>query len=174
MPSARPRSAIGTSRWGSSPTTTSCAAGNPSRSAAVRRASSDGLPTTCRRQPVSDLIIAEIAREVPNARPPATAKNGVCEQLYSSAPSQTAWHAASSAGMVNSGNQPASTASADAPATGATTSSPASRSGSASPGPPSTMTRWWPARSRTRTALLAGVSIASSGSANPSSRMIRA
>ena len=31
---------------------------------------------------------------------PATAKNGVCEQLYSSAPSQMAWHAASSAGMI--------------------------------------------------------------------------
>ena len=66
------------------------------------------------------------------------------------------------------------TASADVPATGATTSSPASRSGSASAGPPSSMTRRWPSRSRTRTALLAGVSIASSGSGNPRSRMIRA
>jgi hypothetical protein len=77
-----------------------------------------------------------MAREVPSARPPATAKNGVCEQLYSSAPPQTAWHAASSAGMVNSGNQPASTASAASPATGATTSKPADRSGPASAGPP--------------------------------------
>jgi hypothetical protein len=132
------------------------------------------LPTIRRPQPVSDLIIAEMAREVPRARPPATAKNGVCEQLYSSAPSHTAWHAASSAGMVNSGNQPTSTASAEASATGATTFSPAARSGPASAGPPSTMTRRWPARSSTRTALLAGVSIASSGRSNPMSRMIRA
>ena len=100
------------------------------------------MPTTCSPQPVSDLIIAEMAREVPSARPPSTAKNGVCEQLYSSAPPQTAWQAASSAGMVNSGNQPTRTASAAAPAAGGTTSRPACRSGSASAGPPSTITRW--------------------------------
>jgi len=140
MASDRPRCAIGTSSWGSSPTTASWAVRAPSRSAALRSASSDGLPTTRSPQPVSDLIIAEIAREVPSARPPSTAKNGVSEQLYSSAPPQTAWQAASSAGMVNSGNQPASTASADVPAAGGTTSRPACRSGSVSPGPPSTMT----------------------------------
>ena len=82
-----------------------------------------------------------MAREVPSARPPSTAKNGVSEALYSSAPLQTAWQAASSAGMVNSGNQPTSTASAAVPASGGTTSNPASASGSVSPAPPSTMTR---------------------------------
>ena len=67
----------------------------PSRAAAARRASSDGLPVTVSAQPVTDRIIAEIARDVPSARPPAEAKNGVSDALYSSAPDQTAWHAAS-------------------------------------------------------------------------------
>jgi hypothetical protein len=142
MASARPRCAIGTSSWGSSPTTASRSGRAPIRYAALRSASSDGLPTTWSRHPVTDLIIAVMAREVPSARPPSTAKNGVCEQLYSPAPSQTAWQAASSAGMVNSGNQPASTASARTPAAGGTTSSPASRSGAAIPSPPSSMIRW--------------------------------
>ena len=31
-------------------------------------------------QPVIDLIMAEIARDVPSARPPSTAKNGVSER----------------------------------------------------------------------------------------------
>src|SRR5579862_9846512 len=170
MASDRPRCAIGTSSAGSSPTTARCAGAAPSRSAALRSASSDGLPTTRSPQPVSDLIIAVMARDVPIARPPSTAKNGVCEQLYSTAPPQTAWEAASSAGIVNSGNQPTSTASTDLSATGGITSRPASVSGSARPGPPSTMTRRYPSLVKARTALLAGVSIASSGTANPSSR----
>jgi hypothetical protein len=36
------------------------------------------------------------------------------------------------------------------------------------------MIRLWPSRVKTRQALLAGVIIASSGSGNPSSRMVRA
>ena len=88
------------------------------------------------------------------------------------APPQTAWQAASSAGMVNSGNQPAITASAAVPAAGGTTSNPPSRSGSVSPGPPSTMTRRCPRRPSTTTALLAGVIIASSGRPKPISRML--
>src|SRR5579863_10299508 len=127
MASERPRCAIGTSSAGSSPTTARRAGTAPSRSAALRSASSDGLPTTRSLPPVSDLIIAEMARDVPSARPPSTAKNGVCEQLYSSAPPQTAWQAASSAGIVNSGNQPTSTASACSPAAGGTTSRPDQR-----------------------------------------------
>src|SRR5580658_10508228 len=153
MASDRPRSAIGTSSIGSSPTTATCAGAVPSRPAALRSASSDGLPTTRSAQPVSDLIIAEMARDVPSARPPSTAKKGVSEQLYNDAPPQTAWQAASSAGIVNSGNQPTSTASADSPTAGGTTSSPASRNGSNSPGPPRTMTRRYPSRVKTRTAL---------------------
>src|SRR5580704_488458 len=174
MASARPRCAIGTSSWGSSPTTAKSAGRAPSRSAALRSASSDGLPTTRSPHPVSDVIMAEMAREVPSARPPSTAKNGVSEQLYSSAPSQTAWQAASSAGIVNSGNQPASTASAAAPAAGGTTSNPASFSGSVSPGPPRTMIRRCPWRPSTRTALLAGVITASPARPKPISRMISA
>ena len=114
----------------------------PSRSAALRSASSDGLPTTRSRQPVSLLIIAEIAREVPSARPPSVAKNSDCEQLYSAAPPQTAWQAASSAGMVNSGTSRPAPRPPGAPAAGrhdlqaslAAAARPA-------PGPPSTSTR---------------------------------
>src|ERR1700733_12846500 len=170
MASARPWCAIGTSSSGSSPTTASCDVLAPSRSAALRSASSDGLPTIRIPQPVSDLIIAAMARDVPIAPPPSTAKNGVSEQLYSSAPSQIAWHAASSAGMVNSGYQPASTASACAPGTGGTISIPACSSGSVSARCPSAITRLTPRRPNTLIALLAGVIIAPSGSPNPISR----
>ena len=68
---ARPRCAIGTSSSGSSPTTAIREAGTRSRAAAARSAASDGLPVIVSRQPVTDLIIAEIARDVPSARPPA-------------------------------------------------------------------------------------------------------
>jgi len=54
-----------------------------------------GFPVTVSEHPVIDRIMAEIAREVPSARPPAEAKNGVSDALYSSAPAHTAWHAAS-------------------------------------------------------------------------------
>ncbi len=106
---------------------------------------------TVSRQPVIDRIIAEIARDVPRARPPAAAKNGVSDALYRAAPDQTAWQAASRWDMVNSRNQPTNTAStsagscdgrvSEAASTGGTTSMPASRSGPVSPSPPSTMTR---------------------------------
>ena len=89
-------------------------AGTPSRAAAARSASGDGLPVTVRRQPVTDLIIAEIARDVPSARPPAAAKKGVSDALYRAAPDQTAWQAASRWDMVNSRNQPTNTASTPA------------------------------------------------------------
>ena len=142
MASACPRCAIGTSSSGSSPTTATSLAGTPRRVAAARSASSDGLPVTRSEHPVSDLIIAEIAREVPSARPFAAAKNGVCDALNSDAPAHTASHAASSAGIVNSGNHPTNTASTGpVPAAGGTTSMPTSRSGSARPAPPSTITR---------------------------------
>ena len=118
--------------------------GKPSRAAAARSAVSDGFPVTVRRQPVMDLIMAEIARDVPSARPPAAAKNGVSDAEHSAAPDQTAWQAASRCAMVNSRNQPTKTASTAAPAgrpasTGGTTSTPAARSGSVSPSPPSTI-----------------------------------
>ncbi len=106
---------------------------------------------TVSRQPVTDRIIAEIARDVPSARPPAAAKKGVSDALYRAAPDQTAWQAASRWDMVNSRNQPTNTASTAAgscdgrvsePAsTGGTTSMPAARSGPVSPSVPSTMTR---------------------------------
>ena len=140
--SARPRCAIGTSSSGSSPTTASDAGRTPSRDAAARSASSDGLPVIRSGQPVSDLIIALIAREVPSARPLADAKNGVSDALNSTAPPHTASHAACSAGIVNSGNHPTNTASTGpASSAGGTTSIPASRNGRAMPSPPSTITR---------------------------------
>src|SRR5258708_1306978 len=187
--SACPRCAIGTSSSGSSPTTARSAGGIPRRAAALRSASSDGLPTTCTRQPVRLLIIAEIAREVPSAGPCAVAKNIDCELLYTAAPSQTAWQAASSAGMVNSGYQPTSTASAcsisadgavtggrppKTPPGGRTTSRPASSSGPARPSPPRTSTRRCRRRVSAATALLAGVITASSGRSNPMPRNARA
>ncbi|HUN30403.1 MAG TPA: hypothetical protein VMU95_00170 [Trebonia sp.] len=152
--------------------------GEPGRGdpeAAARSASRDGLPVTVRRQPVSDRIIAEIARDVPSDRPSAVAKNGVCDALYRVAPPQTAWTAASSAGMVNSGNQPARIASA-APASraGGSTVIPASRSGAARPSPPRTITRPCPRRASMTAALLAGVIICSSGTSRPASRSTRA
>ena len=79
MASARPRRAIGTSSSGSSPTTASSAGRSPRRAAALRSASSDGLPTSRTRHPVRLLSMAEIAREVPIARPCAVAKNIDCE-----------------------------------------------------------------------------------------------
>src|ERR1700678_1392038 len=72
--------------------------------------------------------------------------------------------------MVNSGYQPASTASACAPGTGGTISIPACSSGSVSDRCPSAITRLTPRRPNTLIALLAGVIIASSGSPNPISR----
>src|SRR6516165_11752374 len=158
-------------------------AGTPSRDAAARSASRDGLPVIVNPQPVSDLIIAEIAREVPSARPFAEAKKGVSEALNNEAPAHTAWHAASSAGIVNSGNQPTNTASTSGTSAGrpsrgvvagGTTSIPASRSGSARPGPPSTITRLKPRLANITTALLAGVIICESGTSSPASRSTRA
>jgi hypothetical protein len=182
--SALPRCAIGTSSSGSSPTTASEDSGTPpSRAAAARSASSDGLPVTVSLHPVSEVIIAQIARDVPSARPPAAAKNGVCDALYSRAPPHTACTAASSAGIVNSGYQPASTASTGpgskgrpsaAAAAGATTSIPVSRNGAASPSPPSTITRLCRRRASMMAALLAGVIICSSGTSSPASRSTRA
>jgi hypothetical protein len=139
--SALPLCAIGTSSSGSSPTTARSARRTPSRRAAVRSACTEGLPTISTRQPVTLRTIAEIAREVPIARPSEVAKKTDCEQEKNSAPCQTAPHAASSASSVNSRYQPASTASARVSRTGGTTSRPAARSGCARPSLPSAMTR---------------------------------
>lgn len=49
------------------------------------RACPDRLPTSSTRHEVTLAIIAEIAREVPSARPSAVVKNAACELLYTSA-----------------------------------------------------------------------------------------
>jgi hypothetical protein len=76
-----PLCAMGTSSSGSSPTTASSGVVRARRSAALRSACADGFPTISTSASVTLVIIAEIARDVPRARPSAVAKNIDCEQL---------------------------------------------------------------------------------------------